>query len=449
MSKYISYGKWNKNYKYIILTTIFAFLTNYIFGYTFNDYLDEIIIFANINENSKNSHIIINYIFRYLGLILFSFILYKYEMRIKKNIYKSNYEDNNGNNIQSSSIKLIYNNSQENTKNKIIISPKFIILIMIIMVLQEISEDIFYKSNLRALDFWMFELPLLSYFNLKYFKFKIYRHHKLVIYLNLIICGILKIIYLIISFNFDNSTKKISVFKCYNEYWGVIPLGIIIYLIIITSRAFALSEIKVLMQYKYISPIKLLIIYGITGTIISTIIGLISSFIECNKIYSFLDLKICKFEEGGKTYFENIKLWAEYFYSSRNILLNILLLLIGIIMNCLYRLFYIFIIKNLTAIHFIFSNIFYTNLLVWIGGVVLHPMSDDIYLQGNGYIKYIFVIPLIIIIHLIIFFGLFIYLEMIELNFCNLNYNLKKSIIDRSIKDYELGIDIDEDDIQN
>jgi len=45
------------------------------------------------------------------------------------------------------------------------------------MVLQEISEDIFYKSNLRALDFWMFELPLLSYFNLKYFKFKIYLHH--------------------------------------------------------------------------------------------------------------------------------------------------------------------------------------------------------------------------------------------------------------------------------
>ena len=47
------------------------------------------------------------------------------------------------------------------------------------------------------------------------------------------------------------------------------------------------------------------------------------------------------------------------------------------------------------------------------------------------------------------FFGLLIYLEIIELNFCNLNYNLKKAIIDRSIKDYELGIDNEEDDLED
>ena len=70
--------------------------------------------------------------------------------------------------------------------------------------------------------------------------------------------------------------------RIYNENLRVIPLGILTYIIIMTSRAFALSEIKVLMQYKYISPIKLLMLYGIIGTIISAIIGVISSFIECN-----------------------------------------------------------------------------------------------------------------------------------------------------------------------
>ena len=45
MSKYIHCGKWNKKYKYIILSTIFAFFTNYIFGFTFNDFLDEIKLF--------------------------------------------------------------------------------------------------------------------------------------------------------------------------------------------------------------------------------------------------------------------------------------------------------------------------------------------------------------------------------------------------------------------
>ena len=61
MSKYIHCGKWNKNYKYILLTAIFAFFTNYIFGYTFNDYLEEIKMFNFFTNN--NNHIIINYFF--------------------------------------------------------------------------------------------------------------------------------------------------------------------------------------------------------------------------------------------------------------------------------------------------------------------------------------------------------------------------------------------------
>ena len=47
--------------------------------------------------------------------------------------------------------------------------------------------------------------------------------------------------------------------------------------------------------------------------------------------------------------------------------------------------------------------------------------------------------------HLIISFGLLIYLEIIELDFCNLNYNLKKTIMGRSIQDYELENDNDND----
>ena len=42
MSKFLHCGRWNKNYKFILLTAIFAFFTNYIFGYIFNDYLEEI-----------------------------------------------------------------------------------------------------------------------------------------------------------------------------------------------------------------------------------------------------------------------------------------------------------------------------------------------------------------------------------------------------------------------
>ena len=80
--------------------------------------------------------------------------------------------------------------------------------------------------------------------------------------------------------NDDNKERKEnSIFIYYKKYWGIFPLGILTYLIIMASRCFALSEIKVLMEYKYISPIKLLIIYGIIGSIIAITISSISTFI--------------------------------------------------------------------------------------------------------------------------------------------------------------------------
>ena len=207
-------------------------------------------------------------------------------------------------------------------------------------------------------------------------------------------------------------------FKYYSENWGIIPLGILTYLIIITSRGFALSEIKVLMEYKYFSPVKILTIYGIIGTIITIIITILSTFIECN---SSLEMKICTIKDNvNKAYFfENFKIWKAEINTG-----NIIFLLTGTMMNFFYRLFYILIIKNLTAIHIIFSNLFYTTLLEWIGMIDL-----------NNNTSFFYVFNLIILI--IVAIGLLIYLEMIELDFCNLNYNLKKTIIDRSIKDFD------------
>ena len=40
--------------------------------------------------------------------------------------------------------------------------------------------------------------------------------------------------------------------------------------------------------------------------------------------------------------------------------------------------------------------------------------------------------------------GFLIYLEIIELNFCKLNYNLKKNIISRGENDYKFSIGIEE-----
>jgi len=108
-------------------------------------------------------------------------------------------------------------------------------------------------------------------------------------------------------------------------------------------------------------------------------------------------------------------------------------------MNFLYRLFYILIIKNLSTIHIIFPFIFYTILLAWTGTLIKNDYDNHNFFFDAA----------ILMIHLIIAFGLLIYLEMIELNFCKLNYNLRKTIIDRSIQDYELVDDNEEDDLKD
>ena len=55
---------------------------------------------------------------------------------------------------------------------------------------------------------------------------------------------------------------------------------------------------------------------------------------------------------------------------------KIIILLIGILINFFYRLFYFLIIKNLTAIHIIFSNLFYSTLLASIGNMFYNPLHS-------------------------------------------------------------------------
>ena len=57
--------------------------------------------------------------------------------------------------------------------------PVFITVINIkILVIEMILKDIYYKSFLKYLDFWMFELPIATYINYIIFIMKVYRHQK-------------------------------------------------------------------------------------------------------------------------------------------------------------------------------------------------------------------------------------------------------------------------------
>ena len=104
--------------------------------------------------------------------------------------------------------------------------------------------------------------------------------------------------------------------------------------------------------------------------------------------------------------------------------------LIGIIINFLFMYFYMLIIKFLTPIHIIFSNLISNFFLRIIGYIFYTKENEEI--TNN----YIFIIDYIN--DIIIFLGLLIYLEFIVLNCCQLSYNLRETIITRSIEDCKI-----------
>ena len=353
---------------------------------------------------------------------------------MKKNSEKNSIDLNKN---ESSAIILIYKDIKKEVNKNLAVSTLDVLIVISIMVLQRILEDIYYKSNLRGLDFWMFELPLVSYLNQKILYFKIFRHHLLAIYINIILGLLYKIPLLIINIITLDSNKDDGkyIYYRYKKNKWLIPVGIIFYLIYMIPRAYAISKIKVFMDLNYISPYKLLVFYGFFGALISTIIGTISTFLKCTDDYN---MKICNISNNdNETFLENFKLYWNIQKKFKDIIFELIIILFGIITNFFFELFYILIIKYLTPMHIIFLNLIYSNILLFSGAIYNNIRNKNKNEQSKDkkpaeIMSYIGMIML-----LISFFGLLVYLEIIVLNFCKLNYNLRENIIERSIKEYE------------
>jgi hypothetical protein len=241
----------------------------------------------------------------------------------------------------------------------------------------------------------------------------------------------LKIVTIILSF-FDDKSKKLysedfirkdnHLEILYVIYPWLIPIGIFIYFGMKIMRAYIKTQIKWYMDIKYVSITKLLMIYGIIGTIFYTIICIITTFTECSK--AKINDYFCEtVGDKDKKYFASFKL---YF---KDILLQfplqeIILLTIGILGFSFYKFFSLMIIKNLTPIHLVFSlPLFYImrKIILTISFLFDTP-------EYNTYIlKYI----LDVVGDFLCIFAYLIYLEIIELHCCNLNFNLSENIITR------------------
>ena len=208
------------------------------------------------------------------------------------------------------------------------------------------------------------------------------------------------------------------------------------------------------MDLKYISENLLFIIYGFIGTIICSIICIITSLNKCKNLNSqnkadFFDY-ICKVEYENKTYIDNFQIFYNTISKKKSTFIEILKTCIGIIFFFFNKYYSMLIIKNFTPVHLIFSfPVYYaTQKIVLIINTLIRE-KKFFSVNRINYIESKF--SLDFTGDILSSIGFLVYLEIIELNFCGLNYNLKRKISERAAFELygNLGIDDDEEESES
>ena len=411
MGKYLSFGGRNKYYIYIFLSIVLKILSDFIYGSKHPIFYDLRIDLTD-TQTYLFIHKLIHQIYCYVGILIFSLVFY----------YKE---------------KGLNSKKKKNNSTKIYIFSLFITFIWII---KDLLIEIF-DSSLKGLDFWMLELLIMYYFNSKIFgvnQIKLYKHHILSFMLNIFPC-ILKIIVICALDILGSSENKKNI---YLKYKWLIAVGIIFYLIIYSFDSFIILSLRWLIDKKNISPNKLLISYSIFGTIIFSIISIISTYINCNNKY------LCQIIDNNNNYKENLSLYFSSFIKddvslAKEITIEILVNLIGSLLIYFYEYSSMNIIKYLSTFHMIFLTpvIYFIHKIFLLirtkiaKGKYLYFDQDDN--ENDKTFKYI-KLYLDISGDLFSIFGFIIFIEIIQLNFCGYNYNTREAISERADKELEL-----------
>ena len=438
MSKYISFGNWNKKYFAIIFEIISLILYHLFTGFDFADaYFIRIVKLGKFENNY-----IIHYLFLYLFVFIVSSVFYIIYRLINKdkNIEDESKDESNVNRISTRDLIYadIYNNGPSSY------STSFVLINIFLYVLVEQAFTIF-KIYFKNCDFWMIELYIIAYLNAKMFKIKIYKHQLLTILID-IIPIILKGFILGLSFfdkknHFDNDNQgnyKYDITNPNNNllksllvaHWPLLILALVLYFIIAALRSYTLINIKKFMDVKYISLSAILMIYSIIGAVFCALFCMFTTFFKCGEIINMpnkndINDYLCRIKYENNKYIDSYiayyNSWGKEMASdAKN---EIIFLVFGGLFFFGYKYFTFLIVRDLSPLHKIFTYpIQYFIQKIIISYKLIGNIPRKFTHQQYG---------IDITSDIIAFFGFLIYLEIIELNFCKLNYNLRKNIINR------------------
>ena len=429
MPRYIIFRRLNKYHLFIIISIVFQILYEAIYGFNYYEKIfDDVIIFHNKGQEYFSKHILIHLIFSHIGLFIFTIPFYIYEDKSSKALIAESL--------------FLDNRNRNNKKNQDLL---LILLIAFLWILEEYLF-IFYALILGGLEFWLLELLIINYLTSKAFKLKIYKHQKLALTINLFPL-IIKFIFIILSTKLEKKSSNLI----YIKYIWIIPLGIIIYLVIVALRSYVNLKIQKIIIYNNVSQNKILMIYGLMGAILTSIFCIFISIFNCKT--GEISGYFCKVSEnnGNDKYIDSFPIYHNTFqgYSSEDknqIVLEIFAIIFGGLTFFIHKLNILLVFKGFGSVFFVFMFpiLFLFRKLILIINTLF--ISKSFFIKDVMRInKLKFIFDMIGDIFSLISF--LIYSEIIELNFLGLNYNTKKHIMDRAILNEPLPEDEENDDL--
>ena len=414
MGKYISLGEYNKLYKYIWIYLSIKFVTQFFLnnGLIF----DQLYIkFLDIPHSP-----FISLQLDFVTFIIISIIIIIINRCLKK-------KEINKVDIQE---QLIFNNKEQVMEFGASNNDYFLFLNIFFIIITDILEDIVSQFKCSIFDYWMFEMLFFELFYSKFFKTKIYKHHIFSLIFILSSGSLFNTI--IIILNFMNNTDVTKIFD-YGKW--LIPISIIFYFFFHILRTHAYCNVKYYLEKRVISISGYLLLYGIFGFISSSICGISSTFVPCgDKNLSEFFKIVCIYKDDNENYyFESYILYfkqisIEYFG---------LKLFFMIIQTIFYyaSTYYVYqIYKRLSPIYHICMYRFVDliiNILKFINDLINNKINDTE--------KTINLFGIVILVFYIL--GSIVYLELVELNFCNLNYYTKRKIKERANIDINISLE--------
>ena len=464
----IGFGKFNRFYWLILLSALFKILINIFFKVDIQKYI--------INENISilkspvlNDHIFVRFIYYYFGFVILGSI-YAKALSINKEFF---------------------NNEILEEKYKKALGP--ILLVVIIYIIYEMLTFYIDQKNMAFVNFWVFQIFFIHYFLSRREHLKLYSHQKLsfaIIFLlsfgtyfvssflkqceypvqepNNIDEDIINKIKILPPTIRENITKTINTIRdsaiklnekgnraCSNKYYIFLLDDYFEYFIVLAAvghlfgsflKSYSVVKLKSIINQNFISIDLIITLLGIFGLSLNIILLFISSLIPCGKndYYRHLcssvkyvnDKENIYYLDNLLTYIVNIRddLYPkDNEYRARMPIDIILEIIFSFIMSVFgfYKIRFDFsIIKELGVFHLLIPEVIYQFVIdIYI---IIYKIVNNI-IDKTQITQFIF----IIISQLFALIGILIYLELIELKFCNLDKNIKKNISLRAKDDIE------------